>query len=69
MFASLVEWRTSLRTWLIISRNRPDLGRGIISKGNHDVVDIAPEPSLGWIVAFHDLMPGGVKMLGGMPTL
>src|SRR6185437_4658830 len=53
----------------IIARDGPELGRDIAAQIEHHLVDIAPAPSLGRIIALDDGMLAAVEMLGGMLVL
>src|ERR1051325_9003392 len=49
-----------------IARDRPELWRSAIGQIEHDLVDVAPAPALGRIIALDHRMAGGVEMFGGV---
>src|ERR1051326_2598423 len=49
-----------------ITRDRPELWRRAIGQIEHDLVDVAPAPALGRIIALDHRMAGGVEMFGGV---
>jgi len=53
---------------LIVARDLAVVRRLAGGKIEHHLVDVAPSPALGRIVAFDDRVAGGVKMLGRVPV-
>ena len=49
-------------------RDRPVLFRRSVRQVEECLVDVAPAPVFGWIVAFDDRVAGGVEVLGGVPV-
>src|ERR1043166_8383356 len=49
-----------------ITRDRPELWRRAIGQIEHDLVDVAPAPALGRIIALDHRMAGGAEMFGGV---
>src|SRR5215213_7336947 len=50
----------------VVSWNRPDLWCRVVAEVDHDLVDIAPAPAFGRIVALYDGVLGRMKMFGGV---
>jgi len=50
----------------IVARDRTVVRRGAIAEVEHDLVDVAPSPAFGRVVAFDDRMAGSVKVLAGV---
>src|ERR1700730_4348908 len=51
-----------------MARDRPVVRRRAAGEVEHDLVDEAPAPALGRIIALDDRMLGGVEMLGRVLT-
>ena len=54
-------------TWLDVPGNRPTLRRGVVAELDEHLVDIAPPPTFGRVVAFYDRMRRYRKMGASMP--
>src|ERR1700755_1426151 len=50
----------------VVTRNGPDLCRGVTTQIEHHLVDITPAPAFRRAIAFDDRMLGVVEVLGGV---
>lgn len=51
-----------------VARDRPKLGSRPVGQVQEDLVEVAPAPAFGRIVAFYDRMTGRMEMLGRVPV-
>ena len=58
----------SLRSPLVVTRNRTVVGGFAVGKIKHHFLDIAPPPAFGRVITFDDRMPRRVKVFGRVPA-